>query len=230
MEPIHKIFAAAARSLIGTTERGTKARIAREAGISFTQLSDILTGRRNGTEDQRRAIAEALGWGYEKILRLGVCVLDGREFAEMGNELEKENDPLNIPLFSSRKLFAKYIRTRKPYDEKNYLTISQNAIGRKTAENLAALKIDDFGLTQLAASNSHIVIDMSCVDVSKADKNVIYVISAEAPIFCTLKRLEVIKNKMVAVKNINNTDTAYGDFSNIDIIGRLIWVCQIVDI
>lgn len=72
-------FRAAFTHIIKQAKRGTQARVSKEAGLYGSQVGDILSGRRPGSEEQRRAIAAALGYTYEDMLSLGQWILEGKD-------------------------------------------------------------------------------------------------------------------------------------------------------
>lgn len=74
MEDISKIFREALKIVFDDGEWGVKSQVAKIAGLAPPQLHDIESGRRFGSEEQRRAIAAALGYpgyAYETFLDIG---------------------------------------------------------------------------------------------------------------------------------------------------------------
>lgn len=70
--PIVQLFKAAYLELVPTGGReGKQKEVVYQSGVPQSTLSSIIAGRRAGTEEQRRAIAEALGYKYEDFLDLG---------------------------------------------------------------------------------------------------------------------------------------------------------------
>lgn len=70
--PIIQLFKAAYLELVPTGGRGGKQKeIVYESGVPQSTISSIIAGRRAGTEEQRRAIAAALGYQYEAFLDIG---------------------------------------------------------------------------------------------------------------------------------------------------------------
>lgn len=57
--------------------------LAAECGLSSSSIADYKTGRREGREDVRKKIAQALGLGYEDVLFLGQWILDGKNPDEL---------------------------------------------------------------------------------------------------------------------------------------------------
>jgi transcriptional regulator with XRE-family HTH domain len=86
VEDISKIFREAITHSLDKGEWGKKSQLAKKIGIAPSQLHDILIGRRYGTEEQRRALAAALGYPgrtYEDFLDIGRKLLAG-EATELG--------------------------------------------------------------------------------------------------------------------------------------------------
>ncbi|MDH5297859.1 MAG: hypothetical protein OEV91_02455 [Desulfobulbaceae bacterium] len=79
---IASVFRAAFAHIIKQAKRGTQARVSKETGLYGSQVGDLLSGRRPGSEEQRRSIATALGYTYEDMLSLGQWILDGKDPAE----------------------------------------------------------------------------------------------------------------------------------------------------
>jgi len=73
-------FTVALKGILGNSARGTKSKVARSAGVSSAMITDILMGRKFGSEAVRWAIVEALGWGYEEFLKYGQCLEEGLEY------------------------------------------------------------------------------------------------------------------------------------------------------
>lgn len=83
------VFRAALTQLL--QERGTQSRCAKAAGITPSSLNDIVKGRKQGSEETRRAIAQALGRSYEDMLNLGREAL-GLERVVSADEIGGEFD------------------------------------------------------------------------------------------------------------------------------------------
>jgi transcriptional regulator with XRE-family HTH domain len=89
MEDINKIFQESLQYSL--TKRGDQAVLARKAGVSTSQLNDILKGRRSGSEEMRRILAAALdypGRHYEDFLDIGRAILARSEERRVGKECQ----------------------------------------------------------------------------------------------------------------------------------------------
>lgn len=77
MPGVKEKFSAALGWVIGKKKIKQK-QLAAECGLSSSSIADYKTGRREGREDVRKKIAQALGLGYEDALFLGQWILDGK--------------------------------------------------------------------------------------------------------------------------------------------------------
>ncbi len=78
------------RDLQTTRGKTVKADLAAKAETSLTHLSDIATGRKVGSEDIRRRIAEALGYNYCDFIEIGRKLLQGISLSEAKNLVLKK--------------------------------------------------------------------------------------------------------------------------------------------
>ncbi len=70
-ENIDEIFRQALDKIILSKGWGAKRRMALQIGVAPSFITDILKGRKYGSEQTRRTIAESLGYSYEEFLDLG---------------------------------------------------------------------------------------------------------------------------------------------------------------
>lgn len=73
-------FLAALKKL--TQKRGDQTKLTAKTGIRQGMISEIISGKKNGSDDTRRKIAAALGYpgrAYEDFLDIGRAILEGRE-------------------------------------------------------------------------------------------------------------------------------------------------------
>ena len=75
VDELQDTFRAALVHCIAVKPRGIQANIAKFAGISTGQVTNIVKGIRPGTEARRRLIALSLGYEYEDFLALGQNLL-----------------------------------------------------------------------------------------------------------------------------------------------------------
>lgn len=70
-------FLAAFKSVIGSTPRGTQAKVALATGKSRVHINDVLHGRKSASQDLQASIATALGITYEEMLATGRIIIEG---------------------------------------------------------------------------------------------------------------------------------------------------------
>lgn len=92
METFNTYFLAALKTSLKGKPHGKKARLARDAGISPSQLCDILKKRSHGSESTRRKIALALGYQYETFLELGKQIVHDIAAGDDTPAVEKNKD------------------------------------------------------------------------------------------------------------------------------------------
>lgn len=88
MSQISKYFVAAFKAEIDKRPRGTKARLAGLVGTTPSHITDILNGRKYGSEETKRALAEALGWNYEELLKYGQCLVEGTNYTHSAPQVK----------------------------------------------------------------------------------------------------------------------------------------------
>lgn len=92
METFNTYFLTALKASLKNKPHGKKARLARDAGISPSQLCDILKKRSHGSESTRRKIAMALGYQYETFLELGKQIVHDIPLADDAPVVDKAKD------------------------------------------------------------------------------------------------------------------------------------------
>ena len=215
MKNISEIFAAAVKSIIKDAERGTKAQLARDAEISFTQLSDMLTGRRQGSEEQRRAVAKALSWEYEDLLKFGQNILNGKP--DLASEFESKEDFFRIPL----------LVPGAKVDSQNTVVVHGPTIGRKSGHKLIAIHAPDDSMEPLIAKGGLVVVDSSLSDLKALVDNTVYVIEEIESNKTQIRQIEKIRKDLLALKPLNDHyPAAYLNHTGITLIGIVIWLSR----
>lgn len=111
-------FQAALNLLIGMRKWGAGRIIAGKAGISQGYFSELVTGRKDGSEPKRRAVAKAFGLSYDMFLYLGEQLLAGRpkeevlRLAEIFKRLIAENKAPSELTPEEHAAFTEYIAPR----------------------------------------------------------------------------------------------------------------------
>ena len=134
---IAEIFRAAYRKVVPTKGKsGKQKELVYDAGVNQSTLSNISTGRRPASEDQRRAIAKALGFDYDDFLDLGRVVL--------GVPVEKKEGEKNHLTYEQRlavEAFEK-ILTKNDFAAKMLIdNVLQYAKAIEEAENPTLTKV-----------------------------------------------------------------------------------------
>jgi transcriptional regulator with XRE-family HTH domain len=87
-------FRAALIHCLASKPRGIQANLAKFAGISTGQVTNIVKGLRPGTEARRRLIARYLGYEYENFLALGQSLIKkGKRTKLRSNKSEEKPLP-----------------------------------------------------------------------------------------------------------------------------------------
>ncbi|MDR2861540.1 MAG: hypothetical protein LBV07_03205 [Syntrophobacterales bacterium] len=81
MESTKKTFQTALAFCLKNAKRGEKTALAKAAGVPISIILNAEAGRRGALEDNRRKIAEALGYGYDDFLEIGRRVMENKDIA-----------------------------------------------------------------------------------------------------------------------------------------------------
>ena len=81
MESTKKTFQAALAFCLKNAKRGEKTALAKAAGVPISIILNVEAGRRGASEDNRRKIANALGYGYDDFLKIGRHVMGNKDAA-----------------------------------------------------------------------------------------------------------------------------------------------------
>lgn len=240
-EDMTTIFLKAALHLL-TGKWGEKARLARETNIDVGYLNRILSGKAPGSDNNRRAIAAALGYPgakYENFLNIGRDLLAGKEPRELDPapppatravpEDELESDYHQIPFRDDMRLAAGSGEAPEGfYDIKSSpVVIHKSILKRHRAAKLMAFRIGGKSMEPTIMKNGIVVVDESMRDDWNRVKNKdIYMIWLDDAV--AVKRLEWAKpGEVLAVISDNPAfDTDYKDVDELRLFGRVIWSCQ----
>ena len=93
---------------------GFNRRLSVKSNISEQYISKILNMKKEGTEDTRRTLAQALNYDYSEFLRLGQAVIDGKdpalaeeeEFKGLTADTLRERGFLSVPFSDNMRLAA----------------------------------------------------------------------------------------------------------------------------
>jgi transcriptional regulator with XRE-family HTH domain len=79
MKSIKETFRAALIFCLKKAKRGEKTALAKVSGVPISIILNAEAGRRGVSEDNRRKLAGALGYGYDEFLEMGQRILNNQE-------------------------------------------------------------------------------------------------------------------------------------------------------
>ena len=167
MNQLSIYFVTALKTEVERGPRGTRAKLARLANVAPGQVTDILNGRKYGSEETKRALAAALGWDYEELLKYGKCLVEGTEYKR-----PVPQTPVYDPsLYLAVPFHNKIIITATPegnvpipdYSENNSpLILYKPLLGQYAKNNhLVALSMNDDSMEPTLPQNSVAIVDTS---------------------------------------------------------------------
>jgi phage repressor protein C with HTH and peptisase S24 domain len=228
MEDLNKIFQTALG--LKLTRRGDQAALARQIGMSTTTLGDIKSGRRNASDEKKRALAKALGYPgrqYENFLDLG------RPDSEQSSDYVPQGDLtaagyFPVPLDQADRLGAGGIHAlgqAKP-EEVTTLMVHGDSIGRNNGRNLRAYVVGGDSMEPLIGDGGLVVADLSRNKLANIKDGGIYVIGWDEE--GSVKYLRwAEKDKLLAVESENKFyKTMIKRPKEVTLIGQVIWSCR----
>lgn len=193
MSKLSTYFVAAFKAEVARGPRGTQAKLARDANIAPGQVTDILKGRKFGTEETKRALAFALGWEYEEFLKYGQSLIEGTEYRRP----EPKAPAYDPSLYLSVPFHKKISQEARPggkaqvpdATEANPPLLLYKPLLGKYAENkfLAAFRMADDTMEPTLPKDSVAIIDTS--DRSKNDGKIFLVAHAAVSDKYVIRRL-----------------------------------------
>ena len=79
MESTKKAFQTSLAFFLKKAKRGEKTALAKVSGVPISIILNAEAGRRGASEDNRRKIAGALGYGYDDFLEIGQRILSNQD-------------------------------------------------------------------------------------------------------------------------------------------------------
>lgn len=219
LNDINSIFVIALRHLLKDLPRGSKRQLAERIGVSTGHFSDILNARRGSSEEQRRRLAEVLGYpgaAYEDFLGLGLSLMAGEEPGPAdgprhpdekslaptgldphlafypGSEDLRERGFLTIPFSQEMKLAAGGGGTIPITDDEDSspVIVHGPSLGLRSAKNLQAFRVGGDSMEPLIAQNGIVLADLSRNDLQHLQEGAIYVLCWDRDEGeCAVKRL-----------------------------------------
>jgi len=225
MEDISTKFAAAVNSLIADAERGVKSNLARDAGITFNQLYDLLKERRYGSEEQRRAVARALKWDYEDLLELGECICAGKDYYAQKSE-DLNASVFKVPFLGPATQAVAGLKTES--DSKQFIIAHPSIVNRKNANQLRAFRMDDSGMEPAIACGGLVLVDLKHANVKQVKENAVYLVCHDLDSGeCVIRHLESINKNLIELKPTNGLmPRIHKKPSELRLLGRIVWACQ----
>jgi len=167
MKQLSTYFVTALKAEVERGPRGTRSKLARLANISRGQVTDILNGIQNGSEETKRAIASALGWEYEELLKYGKCLTEGTEYKRP--ELKAPAyDPglyLSVPFFKKvRPVAGSEGKVPAPDDSDHHppLLLYKPLLGEYAkSKYLAAFSINDDSMEPILPQHGAAIVDIA---------------------------------------------------------------------
>ena len=165
MKKLSTYFVAALKTEVERGPRGTQAKLARLANVSPGQVTDILKGRQNGSEETKRALASAMGWEYEELLKYGKCLVEGKEY-KRSEPKAPSYDPglyLSVPFYKKIRLIAgPEGKVPAPDDSESNppLLLYKPSLGKYAkSRNLAAFSINDDSMEPTLPKQGMAIVD-----------------------------------------------------------------------
>ena len=189
--------------------------MAKKAGLSFSQLHGLITERRYGSEEQRRAISEALDWKYEDLLKLGECLLEGTDYFAL-----KPDDPLRD--------FIKvpFLDNGTPETESGFILVNASTTGRRSANQLRAFRFSDDCLEPMAGKGGLALIDLKYTDLKQLRHNSFYAFTIKGSPEVLVRQMEAVDKNLIALKSLDGASPQYRKPSELKLIGKVVWTCR----
>lgn len=235
MSSIEEIFRAAVLDAIGE-QRGAQSRLAKAAGVHPPYLNGILKGNKPGTDDVRRAIADALGYPgrkYEDFLDIGRAITENRPRPEfepryLSADEMSERGFFTVPFSDNMKLAAGGGGTIPITDDGDHsgVIIHGPSLGRRSAKGLQAFRVGGDSMEPLIAEGGIVMVDTLRNDIAHIREGGIYVICWDlSDGECAVKRLRWAEKPRLL--SIESHDPFYAPVfkaaKDVVLIGEVIW-------
>lgn len=195
MSLLSTYFVAAFKAEVAHSPRGTQAKLARAANIAPGQVTDILKGRKFGTEETKRALATALGWEYEEFLKYGQCLITGKEYRRVAPKTPDIDSRLYLPVPFYNKIIQEAqpggkIKMPDTTEDNPPLLMIKHHLGKYgNSTQLAAFRILDETMEPTLSKGGIAIVDVS--DRAIDDGRIFLVAQSAASEKYTIKRLRV---------------------------------------
>ena len=232
---IDEIFRVAVLDRIGD-RRGAQAQLSRASGVHPPYLNGILKGRKPGTEEVRRRIAEALGYPdrrYEEFLEIGRAILENRPRPEFeprflsADEMSERNF-FTVPFSDNMRLAAGGGGTIPVTDddENSSVIVHGPSLGRHNAKGLQAFRVGGDSMEPLIAEGGIVMVDTSRNDLRHIKEGGIYVLCWDlSDGECAVKRLRwAEKYRLLCIESADPFyPPVFKSVNDVVLIGQVIW-------
>lgn len=222
------------KTALQKTMRGrfTQKELAERVNISVSYFNDLFKGRKNGQETLRRVIAAALGYeDYESFLDVGRREL-GLKTLSTARSGAFSKPVLESEIF--RLPFFEYPFPNNCWGNADKADAAQEAglviangplLGRDSAGQLCAFRIEDNSMEPLIAQGGIALVDLGQNILSEIKDGGIYLVSLELSGPCLVRRLKWVEEyQLMAVESEKgSSDTIYKPPAEINLLGRVIW-------
>lgn len=168
MKLLNIYYAAALKAEVDARPYGFKTKLGLKAGVSPSQVSDIIRRNRYGSEETRRALVDALGWDYEDFLRYGKSLVEGRPYEPA---LPAEPTAFDQSVYLAVPYYNKIISAAAPGGEAcrpdlsgehpPVLIYRPHLKAGLEANKLAAFTMPDAGMSPTIAEGSLLLVDLT---------------------------------------------------------------------
>jgi transcriptional regulator with XRE-family HTH domain len=215
---------------------GSAKNLVERTGLTQPYMSQLLNGRRQGSERVRRSIATALGYEYEEFLNIGRTILEGKKPEEIeedwdgltGDEL-RERGFITVPFSDNMKLAAGSGGTIPITEDstRSSIVVHGPSIKRFTSHNLQAFLVGGDSMEPIIAQDGIVLVDLSENNPDRLKEGKIYVICWDLQEGeCAVKFLswgEKGKSVLITSPDIFLHPPITKRLSDIQLIGRIIW-------
>jgi transcriptional regulator with XRE-family HTH domain len=244
MNNVEKQFLAFLAYLSDEQGRGFNRKLSKIANISESYLSMIIKGERTGSESNRRAISNALGYDYDDFLLRGEVLLDGKDPMDemailgynpnrgygLGTDELRERGFITVPFSDNMKLAAgsggTVIDVTEDADAST-IVVHGPSLRRTSSRNLQAFRVGGDSMEPVIAQNGIVLVDTSDNNPYKIKPGKIYVLCWELTEGeCAVKYLSLTENQnyvLISSPDIYLHPPFVKRIEDIQLIGRVIW-------
>jgi len=228
MSKLSTYFVTAFKTEVARGPRGTQAKLARMANVAAGQITDILKGRKFGTEETKRALASALGWEYEDFLKYGQSLVEGTEYKRPEPKAPAYDPALYLSVPFHKKISQEAnpggkIQVPDATETNPPLLLYKPLLG-KYADNkhLAAFRMADDSMEPTLPKGSIAIVDTS--DRSKNDGKLFIVAQAIISDKYIIKRLRCdIDEQFLISDNSKYPPKVIKQTWDKLVVGRVVW-------